>query len=124
MSNLDDEIKKALASAEGVYDLDREEEYFRHIRGLSHRHRMMWWMATAIMIEIVCAVLAVLAAKEFFRTDDTRWQIFYATSVLLSAQLLLLVKLWGWMRMHRYVIQREIKRVELQILELRESKPE
>jgi hypothetical protein len=124
MNNLDDDIKKALASAEGSYDLDREEEYFRKMSGLSHRSRMMWWMATAIMTEVVCAVFAVLATKEFFRTDDTKWQIFYATGVVLSAQLLLLVKLWGWMRKHRYVIQWEIKRVELQILELRGSKPE
>jgi hypothetical protein len=33
--------------------------------------------------------------------------------------LLVLVKLWGWIQMNRYAIQREIKRLELRIIELR-----
>ncbi|MHC4776763.1 MAG: DUF6768 family protein [Planctomycetota bacterium] len=32
--------------------------------------------------------------------------------------LLLLIKLWGWGQMNRNSIQREIKRLELRILEL------
>jgi len=36
--------------------------------------------------------------------------------------MLLLMKLWGWMQMNRYSIEREIKRLELRILELGEQK--
>jgi hypothetical protein len=34
---------------------------------------------------------------------------------------MLLLKLWGWMQMNRYAIQREIKRLDLRILELRKQ---
>jgi hypothetical protein len=79
-------------------------------------------MAIFATIEsVVFMVLIVLAAIEFFQADDTKWQIFYATSILLLAGLLLLVKLWGWGQMNRYSIQREIKRLELRILELSEQ---
>jgi len=121
MSTLDDDIRKTLANGDASYDLDREEGVFRQMAILFHGK--MRWMAIAVTIEsIVFAVLIVLAAIEFFRTDDTKWQIFYATGILLLALLLVLVKLWGWMQMNRYAIHREIKRLELRIVELGEPK--
>lgn len=121
MSGIDDEIRKTLASGETFYDLDREEGVLHQMAGIFRGK--MWWMAVAATIEsIVFVVLIVLAAIEFFRTDDTKRQIFYATGILLLGILLLLVKLWGWMQMNRYAIQREIKRLELRIVELGERK--
>jgi hypothetical protein len=123
MSKLDDDIRKALAEGDASYDLDREEGVFRQMAGLFHGK--MRWMAIAVTIEsIVFVVLILLSAIEFFRTDDIKWQIFYATGVLLLSLLLVLVKLWGWMQMNRYAIQREIKRLELRIIELGGTKRE
>ena len=116
MNALDDDIRKVLANEESLYDLEREEGVFRQMAGI-FRGKMRW-MAIAVTIEtVVFVVLIVLAAIEFFQTDETKWQIFYATSILLLAMLLLLIKLWGWMQMSRYAIQREIKRLELRMLE-------
>jgi protein-S-isoprenylcysteine O-methyltransferase Ste14 len=123
MNTLDDDIRKALANGESIYDLEKEAGIFRQWAGIFHGK--MRWMAIFATIEaVVFTVLIVLAIIEFFQTDDTKWQIFYATGVLLLAILLLLVKLWGWMQMNRYAIQREIKRLELRILELGEQKQE
>lgn len=123
MSKLDDDIRKALANGETCYDLDREEGLFRQWAGI-YRGKMRWMAIIATIESVVFLVLIVLAVIEFFQTDDTKWQIFYATGVLLLAGLLLLVKLWGWGQMNRYSIQREIKRLELRILELGEQKQE
>ena len=121
MSKLDDDIRKVLANGEAAYDLDREEGVFRQWAGI-FRGKLRWVAILATIEAAVFMVLMVLAAIEFFQTDDTKWQIFYATGVLLLALLLLLVKLWGWMQMNRYSIQREIKRLELRILELSEER--
>ncbi len=117
MSKLDDDIRKALANGESSYDLDQEEGLLGQMAGIFQGK--LRWMAILVVVEsIVFMVLIVLAAMEFFQTDDTKQQIMYATSVLLLAGMLLLVKLWGWMQMNRYCIQREIKRLELRVLEL------
>jgi protein-S-isoprenylcysteine O-methyltransferase Ste14 len=117
MSKLDDDIRKALANGEASYDLNREEGIFRQMAGI-YRGKW-WWMAVLVTIEsAVFLVLLVLAAVEFFKTDQTKWQIFYATAVVLLAMLIVLIKLWGWMQMNRNSIQRELKRLELRILEL------
>ena len=123
MSKLDDDIRKALAIGDSSYDVDREESIFRQMAGI-FQGKMRWMAIVATVESIVFPVLIVLAAVEFFQTDDTKWLIFYATGILLLAMLLLLVKLWGWMQMNRNSIQREIKRLELRILELGERKNE
>ena len=123
MSKLDDDIRKALGSDDASYDLDREEGVFGQMASI-FRGKMRW-MAICVTIEtVVFMVLIVLATIEFFQAEDTKWQIFYATSVVLLAMLLLLIKLWGWMQMTRYSIQREIKRLELRILELGKQEQE
>lgn len=117
MSAFDDDIKRVLAEDEGPYDADREEGVFQQMARLLHGK--LRWMAIVAMVEsVVFVVLMILAAIEFFQETDARWQLFYATSIVLLAMLLLLVKLWGWMQMNRYALQREIKRLELRILEL------
>ena len=117
MNTLDDDIRKALANGEAPYDLDREEGLLGQWARI-YRGKLRWMAIFATIESIAGLVLIVLAAVEFFQTDDTRWQIFYATAILLLAMLLLLIKLWGWMQMNRNSIQREIKRLELRILEL------
>lgn len=117
MSKLDDDIRKALGNGDAAYDLDREEGIFRQMAGIFYG-KMRWMAIVATVESIVFPVLIVLAAIEFSQSDDTKRQIFYATGILLLAMLLLLVKLWGWMLMNRNAIQREIKRLELRMLEL------
>ena len=117
MTKIDDEIRKALANSETPYDLNREEGVFSQMAGL-YRGRMRWMAIVATAEAILFTVLIVLAGIAFFRTEDTKWQIFYATSVLLLALLLVLIKFWGWLQMSRYALQREIKRLELRVLEL------
>ncbi len=117
MNKLDDDIRKVLASGDTFYDLEREEGVFRQMAGI-FRGKMRWMAIVATIYSVVFPVLMVLAAVEFFRADDTKWQIFHATGFLLLAMLLVLVKLWGWMQMNRNSIQREMKRLELRILEM------
>ena len=121
MNALDDDIRKVIADGESIYDLEKEAGVFRQWAGIFHG-RMRWMAIFATVEAIVFVVLIVLAAIEFFQAESTKWQIFYATSVLLLAGLLLLVKLWGWMQMNRYALQREIKRLELRIVELNDRR--
>ena len=117
MNNLDDDIRKLLDNGETPYDLEKEEGLFRQLAGI-FRGKMRWWSILVIIETVVVLVLMVLAIAEFFHVEDTKSQIFYATGVVLLGMVMLLLKLWGWMQMNRYAIQREIKRLELRILEL------
>ncbi|MEW6249702.1 MAG: DUF6768 family protein [Planctomycetota bacterium] len=115
--SFDDDVRKALANGDAAYDLDREEGVFRQMAGL-FRGRMRWMATVATIEAIAFSILLVLAAIEFFQAEETKWQVFYAAAVLLLALMLLLVKIWGWIQMSRYALQREIKRLELRVIEM------
>jgi len=123
MSKLDDDIRKALATGQGAYELERADGVFRQMAGLYQGE--LRWMAVAVTIHLlVILALMVWVASAFFRSADTKAQILYATCFVLLGLALTLAKLWGWMLMNRYALQREIKRVELRLVELTESRRE
>ena len=117
MKNLDEGIKKALAGGEGACDLDGEAGILEQLAGI-FRGKMRWAAVFVCVESVVFVVLIVFAVMEFFKTDSIRWQIFHATGVVVLSLMLVLIKVWSWMQMNRYAIQREIKRIELRVLEL------
>ncbi len=121
MSNLDDDIRKALANGDVPYDFDMEEGLMVQMASL-FRGKLRWISIFVVIESIVFLVLIVLAIIEFDQAEDVKSQIFYATGVLMMMLMIVLLKLWSWMQMNRYCIQREIKRLELRILELGERK--
>lgn len=120
MSKLNEEIRRALGDENAIYDLEREEGVFRQMAALFHG-KMRWMAIVAMVYGVGVIVLMVLAAIQFFRTDDVKWQVFYGVGFLVMGQLLQLVKVWGWLQMTRYTLQRDIKRLELRLLAASES---
>ncbi len=121
MNNLDDDIRKVLAEGDVPYNFDMEEGLMAQMASL-FRGKLRWMSVFVVIESIVFLVLIVLAVLKFNQADDVKSLIFYATGVLMLMLMLLLVKLWSWMQMNRYCIQREIKRLELRVLELGERK--
>jgi len=121
MNNLDEDIKKVLANGDVPYDFDMEANFVSQMTSL-FRGKMRWWSIFVVIESIVFLVLIVLAVIKFNRTENVKDLIFYAAGVVMMIQMLVLVKLWSWMQMNRYCIQREIKRLELRVLELGERR--
>jgi len=80
------------------------------------------WMSVIGWIEsIVFLVLMIMAIVKFLDAQDVKWRIFYATGFLVLSMVMVLIKVWFWMLMHRNAIRRDIKRLELRMQELRKS---
>lgn len=125
MTNLDNDIRKAMAAESNAlaYDDDREEG-LREMMAGSFRGKTRWMVAVAWVESLVFFGLAIFAAVKFFSVDGVWEWIFYATLFLTTSMAMVLVKLWYWMLMNRNSIQREIKRLELRVLELARPKGE
>lgn len=70
---------------------------------------------------IVCVALAVFGAVQFFKTDETKWQIMYAALFMTGALGVVMMKIFAWQMVHRHSIKRDIKRLELRIVELSDA---
>jgi uncharacterized membrane protein YbjE (DUF340 family) len=110
----DEQMKKML---EDAYDESREETLRSMARDFYNRK-----MVSVVILVWIWAIFfiaaAAYAAIEFFRTDNTQYQIMYAAVFICCAEGLGLMKILAWQMMHRNSIKREIKRLELRISEL------
>ena len=64
---------------------------------------------------------AVYSGVMFFKTDQVKSLIMFATIFLVCAHWIDLMKIFAWQMIHKNSIKREIKRLELRIAELAQT---
>jgi hypothetical protein len=85
--------------------------YSRRMRSIAI---MAWGWGAAF------AALAVYSATEFFAATQTQGQIMFAALFILGAHFVGLMKIFAWGMIHRSSIRRDLKRLELRVVELSE----
>ncbi|MEN6335247.1 MAG: DUF6768 family protein [Phycisphaerales bacterium] len=103
-----------------LYD-DSREGTIRSMMGEFYSRRMRSTAVLIWMVGMAFLIGAILCAVAFFRADQIRDQILYATGFLAFVNLLGLVKAFAWQMVHRNSLAREIKRLEIRIAELAKS---
>jgi hypothetical protein len=116
--HLDDLIREALAgedtdALEGLEDQSAFELLTEVFRG---RHR--WFAAVGVVVNLALFVMGVGAATAFVNAQDLRSMMLYAGTSALSFGLVLAVKIWYWLEMNRLALTREVKRLELQVVQM------
>lgn len=112
-----EQIKKII---EDTYDESREGT----IRSMVSDFYSRKMLSTAILVwvwAIIFLVGATYCAVQFFRADQTRSQVMYAAIFICCVHGIGLMKIFAWEMMHRHGIKREIKRLEIRIVELARS---
>ncbi|MHC4740968.1 MAG: DUF6768 family protein [Planctomycetota bacterium] len=107
-----DELKKIIESTD-LYDENREDG-LRAMIGDFYSRKML---PTALLVwgmGIVFMAGAVLSGIMFFMTGITQYQIMWAVIFIICVQM----KIFAWQMIHRNSIKREIKRLELRIVEM------
>jgi hypothetical protein len=111
----DDLIRRLMSDMEN--NSDREDSVRRMIASaFEARTRTYTFIVMAIML--ISTGIAVWLAVLFFRTDDIRWMIAYGTLFNTCMLTIVLVRLALWQLLLRQGVIREIKRLELRILEM------
>lgn len=120
MSDLDERIRQALETdgSETFSTVDTDASIFQTI-GDTFRGRNRVIVAMVYVSTTVFSVLLLWAAYRFFTATDPAQAT--CDGILMLATMLCVVgeKMWYWMEMNRVTLMRELKRVELQLAELR-----
>lgn len=110
----DEQIKKIL---EDTYDESRENTLRSMLKEFYNRK-----MFSVVILVWVGAIIfiagAVYCGIEFFKTDQTRYQIMFAAIFICCWQVVGQMKSFAWLMIHKNSIKREIKRLEFRIVEL------
>ncbi len=119
---IDTLIKEALSEEEAKYYTQLDEQNFIVQYGQLFKGKQGWF--TAITTLMIFALLAVVIYGfiQFSNAEAAKDMILYATIIMMATLSIGMLKIWNWMQMDKYVILREMKRLELQISVLAEKR--
>ena len=114
-----EQIKNIIDSPE-EYDESREETLSRWLQD-GHSKRMRWVMVNVYVGYTLLTVPIVYSAVAFFQTDRVRTQILLAGVFLFCNLWMGFISVFAWVMGQRPNLTREMKRLELRIVELNET---
>lgn len=117
MSKIDDLIRRALREEDGGDAMPPESLGGRLMSRFLRQTR--WVAGFAWMKMGGCMAICIVAAAFFFSVDSVRAQIAWASTFSAGFVGFAMWWIWYWMLLNRNAALREIKRLELQVAELR-----
>jgi len=113
----DEQLKKII---EDTYDESKEDTYRAMLRDFFSK-KMRWFTINFYVWSIFFMAVAIISAIQFFRTNQTKFQIMYAAIFICCSLSVGFCKSVAFVMVSRHNIKREIKRLELRIAELNET---
>jgi hypothetical protein len=120
MSDFDDKLRQALENGEPI-ELDRQES-LRDMLAQSFKVQQRWMVLFLWVEGLAVMVAGIWAGVSLYRAQELKPLIVWSTVLIVCSVFFVLVKVVGWQWMNKYSILREIKRLELQISALKESR--
>lgn len=111
-----DELKKIIDNSD-EYDQNRQDG-LRGMIGDFYTRKMLPIIVLVWGFGIACMAGAVVSAVLFFAAEEVQYQIVWAVIFLTCIQWVGLMKIFAWQMIHRNSIKREIKRLELRIVDM------
>jgi len=126
MNDLDEQIRAALKAedAEMLSKFESDESLLSMLVGIYQGRRRWLNLGASVVTFIVFAAMIWCGFKFFGAEPDATTQelIGWATGFLTLFLFTVLMKIWFWLELLRTSVTREVKRLELQVALLNQSK--
>lgn len=118
MNNVDDKIRQALLAEDDDLLKDLSEPGIFERMFTAMRQGPRWATVYVLVASVALTIAAIWFAVRFFSATETRELLAWATGFLAALLMVAMLKMWFWMQMEKYVVLRELKRLELQVSRL------
>ncbi len=117
MTSIDEKIKQALS--EEYNDIIAENDKidanpFRQM-GVGFKSKMGWMYIGVILFGIIFTAIMVYAIFAFYHETEIKSLIGWGITIIISAFLTQVIKMWYWSELGKDRVIREIKLLELQL---------
>lgn len=109
--------KKTQAMIDEIYDTSKEDTLLTMV-GELYSAKMLPSLLVHAAYSLVFIVPAVYCAIKFFDTGQVQFQLMYAAIFICCVQVVFLRKVIYWQMLHKNSVSREVKRLEVRIVEL------
>lgn len=118
-AKLDDAIREALADddPELARTFDNEQSFPEEIFA-TFRGRRRWLNLFGVLYSLAAMALAFYCLFQFRETDSLKAAVGWSLGIVLCFLVVIALKVWYWLELHRNATMRELKRVELQLAHL------
>ena len=117
LSNLESKLKAALQQGDPLdVPMPMRGSLFSTFHGEMKKYAIITWCF--LLFSVIIAVGCFVA---FDIVTTTKYQLLFMTLFSVAIMQTVLMKLWYWLMWNRYSIVREVKRLELRIVELTEK---
>lgn len=120
MSSFDEKLKQALDNGTPI-DFDRDET-LREMTAQVFRSKIRCWVILIWVEAFIFSLVALWAGIRMYHAQELKPLIVYATVLIACGISIALLKTMHWQFVNKYSIMREIKRLELRIAEINETK--
>ena len=112
MNDIDRKIQAALQTNDDAGDPSLSDDVVAAFRG---RHRGLSLLT--IVLNVVIFGIAVFAGLRAHHAETTSAQIEWTALTLVLLMMSMMLKLWFWLEIHTHRVLREVKRLELRLVE-------
>ena len=118
MSNIDEEIRKALTQEDqkSLADLKDNEMGVFEALALSFQGKQAWVTWYSYILGFAAFFAGVYCATRFFATEDLKLSLAWALGIIVCLFMLAIIKVIGWQQLLKHELLREIKRLEMRLL--------
>ena len=109
--------KQTQAMIDEIYDTTKEDTLLSMV-GQLYSRRMLPSLLVHAVCSLVFIVPAVYCGVKFFGTQQVQFQLMYAAIFICCTHVVFLRKVIYWQTLHKNSITREVKRLEVRIVEL------
>ena len=120
MSDIDDKIRKALEVNHDELKRAIDEPCFFEMLVQCYRGKNRWLSILVIFYIITFVCIGTWSIWQFFHTDSLEAKLGWTLLFIGSLMIVAMGKIWAWMQIHKNIMIREIKRVELQLVRIYE----
>jgi len=121
MESIDDRLRRELrrqAGSEGLEGAEPTEPHILEEVLETFRGRQRWLVIFAVGYSVVFVGLAIWSLVEFLGAQTVPMQLRWGALLFASMMVIIAVKVWFWLEMHKNRVVREVKRLELQVARL------
>ncbi len=121
-NSIDAKIRAALEETsrkELLAGFDEQSLFDQAMQIFRGRNRWINWIM--VVCSLACVGLSAYAAYRFYGAVNVKELIAWSIAFIFGILVVSIMKIWAWLEMEKYTTIREIKRLELQVVALREQ---
>lgn len=120
MTNIDERLSAGLSADDQVFlkDLESGQGLFEQV-GATFSGPMRFWVGFAFVLSFAMFAVAAYGLYQMFQAETVKETILWSMAALSGMIGVSMLKMWFWMRMNHLMVLKQLKLIELRLVQFK-----